>query len=219
MMKYKLLVFDWDGTIMDSQQEIITCFQQAATDANVTPPTSEAIRNVIGLGMREAILAVFPQIKTDEQISRFTEQYRKHYFSTNKVPSDLYHGVFDMLQSLYEKQFFMSVATGKGRNGLNSALKRTGLNQVFHYTRCVDEAPSKPHPQMLEDCIEHWGVEPCETLMIGDTEYDLQMASNAGVDSIGVKCGAHSHERLLKHKPKNCLENTSELEAWLVGQY
>ena len=216
-MTYKLLVFDWDGTLMDSQQEIITCFRRAAEDAQFTVPSADAVRNVIGLGMREAVDAVFPEIQSEEDISRFIEHYRHHYFSPDKTHSELYDGVYDMLRSLMEQDYFLSVATGKGRNGLNAALKRTALDEVFHYTRCVDEAPSKPHPQMLEDSMDYLGVEPHETLMIGDTEYDLQMAANAGVDSVGVHCGAHAPERLQKHNPKICFENTCELEDWLAS--
>ncbi|MDH3326219.1 MAG: HAD-IA family hydrolase [Gammaproteobacteria bacterium] len=216
-MKYKLLVFDWDGTLMDSQQEIISCFQLAAKDMQIALPAVETVRNVIGLGMREAVLGVFPEVTTEDEISTFIDHYRHHYFSPDKPPSLLYDGVFDMLQSLMAQDYFLSVATGKGRNGLNAALKRTTLDKVFHYTRCVDEAPSKPHPQMLEDSMDYFGVEPHETLMIGDTEYDLQMATNAGVDSVGVHCGAHEPERLQKHNPQICFENTNELEAWLSG--
>ena len=220
-MPYKLLVFDWDGTLMDSQMEIISCFQLAAKDAGIDQPSAESVRNVIGLGMREAIKGVFPELAEHQdretQIDDFIGHYRTHYFSPDKPPSTLYDGVYDMLNDLYKQEYFMSVATGKGRNGLNLALSRTNLDSVFHFTRCVDEAPSKPHPQMLEDCMEHWGVEPHETLMIGDTEYDLEMASNAKVDSVGVFCGAHSPERLSKHKPKICFDNTNELADWLAG--
>jgi len=219
-MKYRLLVFDWDGTLMDSQHEIITCFQRAAKDAFLPVPTAESIRNIIGLGMREAVKAVFRENGEDnlceDDISRFIEKYRAFYFSPHKPPSVLYSGVFDMLKAL-EPDYFLSVATGKGRNGLNAALKRTSLDKVFHFTRCVDEAPSKPHPQMLQDSMDYLGVEAHETLMIGDTEYDLEMASNAGVDSVGVYCGAHNAERLRKHNPKVCFDNTRELAGWLQG--
>ena len=213
-MKYKLLVFDWDGTLMDSQHEIITCFRSAATEAEMPVPSEETVRNVIGLGMREAVQGVFTEKLTENDISLFIEKYREIYFSPNKPASELYNGVFDMLKAL-EPDYFLSVATGKGRNGLNAALKRTTLDTVFHFTRCVDEAPSKPHPQMLQDSMDYLGVEPHETLMIGDTEYDLEMASNAGVDSVGVYCGADEAERLHKHKPQVCFENTSDLAVWL----
>jgi len=204
---------------MDSQQEIITCFQQAAKEAQLNIPLAETVRNVIGLGMREAVQGVFNNgvdKLSEDDISHFIEKYRYYYFSPDKPPSELYDGVLEMLRSL-APDYFLSVATGKGRNGLNAALKRTTLDEVFHYSRCVDEAPSKPHPQMLEDSMDFMGVEPHETLMIGDTEYDLEMAANAGVDSVGVYCGAHEPERLHKHNPKICFNNTRELEAWLVG--
>jgi phosphoglycolate phosphatase len=120
-----------------------------------------------------------------------------------------------MLQSLSDQEYFLAVATGKGRRGLDESLQRTGLDQLFHFTRCVDEAHSKPHPQMLLDTMDYLGVTAEETLMIGDTEYDLQMATNAKVDSAAVCCGAHEKSRLLKHNPKVCLEHSRELETWL----
>ncbi len=211
----KLLVFDWDGTLMDSQQEIIHCFQSAAEDVDLEIPSSEQVRNVIGLGMYEAIYMIFPALNTTELQRAFIERYRHYYFSSDKPKSLLFEGVYDMLNVLRDEGYFLTVATGKGRRGLNDALQRTGLDKLFHYTRCVDEANSKPHPQMLLDTMDYLGVEASETLMIGDTEYDLEMATNAQVDSVGVCCGAHEKNRLIKHHPLVCLDETKEFGMWL----
>ncbi len=215
---YELLVFDWDGTLMDSQQEIVHCFQQAARDLALDVPPVDAIRNIIGLGMHQAVSAVFPQLDTEQKQQPFVERYRHYYFSPDKPPSKLFDGVFDMLTGLSEQGYLLAVATGKGRRGLDQALSRTGLDAVFHYTRCVDEAHSKPHPQMLLDTLEFLGVEPPRALMIGDTEYDLLMAKNARVDSVAVSCGAHEKDRLLQHDPRVCIDWPHELPRWLDSQ-
>lgn len=212
---YKLLVFDWDGTLMDSQQEIVSCFQAAAKDVDLKVPAVDDVHNVIGLGMFEAVHAVFPELGTKESQQAFIDRYRHYYFSPDKPPSELFEGVDAMIRSLAEAGYFMAVATGKGRRGLNESLKRTGFDELFHFTRCVDEAHSKPHPQMILDIMDYLGASAEETLMIGDTEYDLQMATNANVHSVAVTCGAHDKSRLLKHNPQVCLQQTKELETWL----
>ena len=214
-MKAKLLVFDWDGTLMDSQQEIISCFQWACRDLGMQHPSASDIKNIIGLGMREAITRLFPELDTPERQADVVERYRYYYFSPQKPPSALFDGVFEMLKSLQAQDYLLAVATGKGRRGLDGVLQETGLDEVFHFSRCVDEAHSKPHPQMLEDVMEYLGATPSETLMIGDTEYDLQMASNARVASVGVGCGAHEKSRLAKHNPLAILDHTNELDNWL----
>lgn len=214
-MPYKLLVFDWDGTLMNSQKEIVTCFQLAAKDTNLPIPTEAEVHNVIGLGMFEAVRVLFPDLDSKESQQSLVQHYRQHYFSPEKITSSLFEGVFDMLHKLQNDGYFLTVATGKGRRGLNEVLHITKLKEVFHFTCCVDEAHSKPHPQMLLDTMTYIGVEPEETLMIGDTEYDLQMATNAQVSSVGVCCGAHEKSRLVKHNPLACLDETKELDTWL----
>ena len=144
-LPYKLLVFDWDGTLMDSQQEIVYCFQAAAKDLSLAVPSVEAIHNIIGIGMPQAIRAIFPMIESDAEVARITEAYRNHYFHPDKVPSELFDGIFDMLSELERQGYFLAVATSKGRRGLDAALERTGLNKVFHTTRCIDEAQSKSY--------------------------------------------------------------------------
>ncbi len=213
--KYKLLVFDWDGTLMDSQREIIQCFQSAAKDLNLESPPDEDIRNIIGIGMEEAICALFPAFSSPQLCARFKERYRHYYFHAEKEQSQLYAGVYEMLLSLAKHGYFLAVATSKGRRGLNDVLARTELAKIFHTTRCIDEALSKPNPQMLLDILDILGIPANEALMIGDTEYDLQMANNANVDAIGVTCGAHSEDRLWKQQPITCLTETKALYAWL----
>ena len=214
---YELLVFDWDGTLMDSRMEIVTCFQSAARDLNLRHPTLEDISNVIGIGMKEAVSELFPELTTDVAVAELVERYRYYYFHPEKVPSELFTGVHDMLLALEKSGYLLAVATSKGRRGLDVALDRSGLREVFHFTRCIDEALSKPHPQMLLDILDFTGIDADKALMIGDTEYDLQMARNARVHGVGVCCGAHARERLLACEPVACLNETRELHNWLNG--
>ncbi|MDH5545983.1 MAG: HAD-IA family hydrolase [Gammaproteobacteria bacterium] len=215
-LPYKMLVFDWDGTLMDSQAEIVYCFQSAAKDLKLAVPPTEEIHKIIGIGMQFAVRAIFPGVQSDEGINAIIERYRHYYFHPEKVQSELFEGIYDMLIDLESQGYLLGVATSKGRRGLDESLERTRLNKVFHVTRCIDEAQSKPHPQMLLDAIDMLGVERDEALMIGDTEFDLQMANNAGVHGLGVKCGAHPEERLRDCKPVDILEHTREVSDWLL---
>lgn len=213
---FKLLVFDWDGTLMDSEARIVACATAAAADIGLEVPTQNAVRNIIGLGLKEAMLVLFPG-SDEAEIARFVERYRYHFLHVDETPSPLFPGAEEVLNHLAGLDYFMAVATGKGRPGLDKVLLETGLGPLFHITRCGDEAFSKPHPGMLEQIMDVMGVEGAETLMIGDTEYDMQMASNAGAHSLAVSYGAHEVERLVKHNPLGCLDSITELTGWLDG--
>lgn len=215
-MNYKMLVFDWDGTLMDSEAKIVACMQAAFTDEGMEVPSRGAVRNVIGLGLREAIQTIHPE-GDSAQIEALFQGYRHHFLGQNETPSTLFPGVEETLEQLERSGYLMSVATGKGRRGLDKVLDETGLRRFFIATRCADETFSKPHPEMLNQLIDFAGVEPNEVLMIGDTEYDLQMASNAGTDSLAVSYGVHEVERLLGHGPVGCLDAFDQLPDWLVS--
>jgi len=214
MKTYELLVFDWDGTLMDSEHRIVTCMQLAAADCEYPVPGEEAVRNIIGLGMQEAVLALFPDLG-DMDRGGIIEAYRAHWLG-NRIPaSSLFPGAEKVLQSFAEAGYLLAVATGKSRRGLDKVLDETGLGPVFHMTRCADEAHSKPHPQMLEDILTDLNTPPGDTLVIGDSEYDMQMAGNAGVDALGVVHGVHSSERLRAHGALTVLDHLEELPVWL----
>lgn len=214
-LPYKFIVFDWDGTLMDSQAEIVHCFQNASKDLGLNMPTAEEIHRIIGIGMQEAIRELFPGVETAQEAQKIVDAYRHYYFHPDKVPAELFDGIEAMLRELEAQGYFLGVATSKGRRGLDMALERTGFDKLFHITRCIDEAQSKPHPQMLLDSINIVGVEVSETLMVGDTEFDLLMANNAGVHGVGVNCGAHPRDRLEKCEPRVILDHTRELVKWL----
>ncbi|MCU7840814.1 MAG: HAD-IA family hydrolase [Candidatus Thiodiazotropha sp. (ex Troendleina suluensis)] len=213
-MKFKLLVFDWDGTLMDSEARIIECVEAAIKDLEMPLPSQEAIRNIIGLGLREAVHALFPD-SDDELHLGIASRYRVHFFSDCESPSQLFEGTREVISELSQLGYLLAVATGKGRKGLDYALETSGLGDYFHLTRCADETFSKPHPEMLHQILEETGVEPRQALMIGDTEYDLEMAVNAGVPALGMTYGVHAHERLLKHNPLACLDRITDIPAWL----
>jgi phosphoglycolate phosphatase len=215
-MKFELLIFDWDGTLMDSEAHIVACVEAAVSDLNLPVPNQNAIRNIIGLGLLEAVNTLFPGHEEGLHLE-IANRYRRHFFRDNGSPSQLFDGAREVISELSKQGYLLAVATGKGRRGLDHALESTGLADFFHLTRCADETFSKPHPEMLNQILEQTGVEPKQALMIGDTEYDLEMAVNAGMPSLGVTYGTHSLERLLKHKPIACVDCVKEIPIWLSG--
>ncbi len=212
----RLIVFDWDGTLMDSETQIVNSMFGAIRDMQIESRTADECRNIIGLGLKEAIDTLYPG--RDEHFNReFVTSYRRHWFSLAKE-SELFPGARETLLLLREAGFSLAIATGKGRLGLEKALQQTQLESMFSATRCADETRSKPHPQMLEEILEETGVHAGHTLMIGDTEYDMNMAVQAGVHAIAVSYGVHERDRLMAHQPLVCLDTISELVDWLAEQ-
>jgi phosphoglycolate phosphatase len=215
-MQYQLVVFDWDGTLMDSEARIVACMQAAARDAGVPEPSHEAARDIIGLGLGEAIAKLFGGQPADA-LARIGDGYRHHWLGEQLAPAPLFNGAREVLGQLEEAGYLLAVATGKSRRGLDRVLAETELAHRFVTSRCADEAFSKPHPQMLLDILDRVGVEPAQTLVVGDTEYDMGMAVNAGTHAIGVSHGVHSPERLLRSGAITCLNDLWELPAWLAN--
>ena len=211
--KFELLVFDWDGTLANSAQTIVSAIQAACQDAGLPVPDEESSRGVIGLGLREAVQALFPDI--DETIRQQVTQGYRHYYFENEHEISLFDGVEAALQQFANAGFLLAVATGKGRGGLDREMQKTGLYRFIHASRCVDECFSKPHPQMLEQLMDELGVQPEQTVMIGDTHYDLQMAQNARVAGLGVSYGAQAEASLQSHAPLACFDSFAKLHAWL----
>tara|TARA_Y100001936_G_C16079795_1_gene676835 strand:- start:1628 stop:2284 length:657 start_codon:yes stop_codon:yes gene_type:complete len=211
--KIDLIVFDWDGTLINSADAIVSSIQAAARDLRIAEPTNIKARYVIGLGLHEALGHLFPGL-TSQEFSSLSKRYRYHYLMQDKKIS-LYKGVSEIIRDLYAKNFLLAVATGKSRAGLNRSFELTGLGNFFHASRCADETFSKPHPAMLLELMAQFNVKASRTLMIGDTTYDLQMARNAGVSRVGVTYGAHSKKDLKIFKPLICIENVKKLGLWL----
>lgn len=211
---YKLLIFDWDGTIIDSASRIISSMQAAAHDCDHVVPSDEQVRNIIGLGLPEALRILIPGIG-EQDIETMRARYGHYYLGVDSTPSPLFSGAQHSLESMHRKGMRMAVATGKSRKGLMRAFSDTGLGHLFETSRCADETASKPDPHMLEEIIEETGVAPSEALMIGDTEYDLDMGRQAGMDVIAVSYGAHHLDRLKGYNPVLEVDHFPEIEKWL----
>ena len=208
---YQLIIFDWDCTLCDSEQRIVSAMQSAIDEIGVGDKEYDEIKNIIGLGLQEALDELFPGIDS-ETGEKLVEKYRYHYLVTTKDETHLFPGVYETLKLLYERGFLLAIATGKSRRGLNKSLQQSGLKELFHDSRCADECPSKPHPKMLHDIMKNLDIKTEKAVMVGDSEYDLLMAKNAGIASIGVTYGVHGKDRLLQYNPLFCLDRLSELK-------
>ncbi|HEX6591515.1 MAG TPA: HAD-IA family hydrolase [Moraxellaceae bacterium] len=200
MPKPRLFIFDWDGTLMDSERQIVICMQEAARDLKLVVPRNDEVRVIIGLGLPEAILRLFPDHdrNTRELIRR---AYAKHFVAEAGGRSELFPGAQELLDELRSQGHLLAIATGKSRLGLDRVLGQTGLINFFDTTRCADETASKPDPLMLRQILTALTVFPGEAVMIGDTSFDLEMASRAGVRSVGIAHGVHAVDELEKHRP------------------
>jgi phosphoglycolate phosphatase len=213
-MRYPLLVFDWDGTLIDSARTIVACIQAACRDLGLTVPDEARASHVIGLGLKDALAYAIPGLP-GEDYGRVVESYRKHFLARDpEIP--LFPRAQEMLAGLKARGHILAIATGKSRAGLTRALHNTGLEPLFAASRCADECASKPAPDMLCELMEELGTEAIGTLMIGDTVHDLQMAAHAGVQAVAVSHGAHPRGDLVALSPLACLENIDELTQWLA---
>lgn len=212
--RFELLVFDWDGTLMDSTSSIVASLQAACGDLDLPVPSHERAHHIIGLGLIDAMAYVLPGV--DPAIyPRVIERYGSH-FRQREPDNPLFPGAEDTLRTLKDRGYLLAVATGKSRRGLDRVLEKTGLKSVFDVTRCGEESGSKPHPGMLIELISVLGVTSTESLMIGDTTHDMQMAINAGVACVAAAYGAHPKLQLLKLNPLACFDHPPELWQWLT---
>lgn len=212
--RFEVLVFDWDGTLMDSEAHIVACMDYAIREHGIEPDPPHRLKRVIGLGLVEAIADLLPEHSTQLH-DKVADTYRERFLSDKTAQSELFPGVVETLHHLSEAGYQLSVATGKSRRGLDRVLEETGLDTLFPITRCADETFSKPHPQMLDEIKMDFNVEAEQMLMIGDTEFDLQMAVNAGVPSVAVSYGVHEASRLRAHSPMTILDQINQLPEWL----
>lgn len=213
--KYSLIVFDWDGTLMDSTAGITLSIQEAARDMGLPVPGREAASHVIGLGLQDSLRAAVPSLPV-EKYKDFVELYRKHFYARQETMA-LFPGVAELLDQLRSDGHLLALATGKSRRGLDQALEVTGLGEHFVSSRCGDETNPKPHPAMLLELMDELALTAGELLMIGDTSHDLGMANSAGVDAVAVAYGAHPEESLLALAPRACVSSVVELRQWLAA--
>jgi phosphoglycolate phosphatase len=208
-----LFIFDWDGTLMDSTGRIIDAMQRAIAELGFAPRRDAEVRDIIGLGLPEAIEQLFP---SDPAAQRAVLQasYARHYVAADQQPCAFFPGALAVLEQLKERGHLVAIATGKSRKGLRRVLEQLSMHDFFHASRCADETRSKPHPQMLHELLAELGMPAGAAVMIGDTEYDMAMAQNAGVARIAVKFGAHVAERLALYGPALILDDWHQLLAW-----
>jgi len=208
--RFDLIIFDWDGTLIDSIDWIVHCLQTAGKHCGYAIPEPQAAKDVIGLSITNACSTLFPG--TDQEtLSQLTTCYHQTYLSRQLSREDLFPGVYDMLVELKQSGYQLAVATGKTRTGLQEALKATDTEDLFCITRCSDETASKPDPLMLHQIMQHTQAANDRSLMVGDSTHDLQMAMNAQISSIAVSCGAHPEDILQQFNPLTCLQQPTEL--------
>ena len=214
MSNYKLLIFDWDGTLMDSAARIVSSMQNAATELQLPIPDEQSIRNIIGLSLGIAIDQIVPNISAADN-KRLCAGYSDHYREFDQTPTPLYKGVEESMFRLKDKGYTLAVATGKSRKGLDRALANTGFDKIVTVSRGADETKSKPDPLMLEEILHATQFSASQALMIGDTSYDLEMAQNLNMPSIGVSYGMHSIDVLKQYKPVFIADKFQSIEQWL----
>lgn len=210
MKSYELIIFDWDGTLMDSISKIVICMQQMADSLSLVKPSENAIRDIIGLSMDEALKTLYPLLDK-ANFEPMIASYKDYYLTLNTTPSPLFEDSETLLKTLSARNYRMAVATGKGRKGLNRVLAETGLAHHFESSRCADESKSKPNPDMLLELLKELDVAPECAVMVGDSLHDLNMANNAGIDAVGVSYGAHSRKKLLAANPKAIIDAPLQL--------
>lgn len=214
----ELVIFDWDGTLINSGARIVSAVRSAIRASGLPERDEESIRAIIGLGMQEAVAALYPDSPATARsrlLSVYTETFAR---AMAEVPAPLFPGATDTLDRLDAAGCLLAVATGKSRGGLQRDLERVGLGGRFLCTRTVDECPSKPHPAMVEEILRDCGAEPGSALVVGDTLFDLEMAANARVDALGVSWGAHPVEQLERMRPLGILQDFRELDQWALGR-
>ncbi len=212
--RFDLIVFDWDGTLMDSTATIASSIQRACADLGLPIPSNERASHVIGLGLSDALAYAVPDMPK-ALVPQMVERYRHHYLSRD-ADLVLFAGVREIIIALKDQGYFVAVATGKSRVGLDRALDACGLRPLFDATRCADECRSKPDPQMLYELGDELGVRCDRMLMIGDTTHDMQMAANAGAHALAVSYGAHLHETLAGQDALAVLGSPADLQTWLA---
>lgn len=211
---YELIIFDWDGTLSDSVSRIAASMQSTAAEHKLPIPTHEQAANIIGLGLSEAIKTLFPPADK-EFIDILSKTYSNHYRQITQGPSHFFPYVLEVLQSLKDSNNLIAVATGKSQAGLQRELKASGLERLFDSTRCADQTASKPDPLMLEQLLDQFKLNASQAIMVGDTEYDMEMAVRANMPRLAVSYGAHSADRLLKYQPIACINCFSEITKYL----
>lgn len=212
--RYRVIVFDWDGTLIDSASTIVECIQASSRDLGLPVPTRERASHVIGLGLQDALRFAVPELPAAQTMA-FVERYRAHFLAREHEMRP-FEGIEALLDALLARGLRLAVATGKSRRGLERALEACGLRAHFVASRCADETRPKPHPAMLRELMLQLAVDARDALMVGDTSHDLEMAREANVDAVAVSYGAHPETALRALQPLACVDSVDALHGWLT---
>lgn len=210
----ELIIFDWDGTLFDSVSQIVASLKFAAKQFN-QPLSDDDAKSIIGLGLPEVAQVLFPQVPELHQA--ILQSYSAHYVE-HSVTDVWFDGVAEMLDDLKQQGIQLAVATGKSRKGLDRVLAQTNSAAMFVATRAASETKSKPDPLMLAEILAVTGVSAEQAIMVGDTTYDLEMALNIQMPSIGVRYGVHASAALQKFAPLDLADDVFALHQMLNRQ-
>lgn len=210
---YKAIVFDWDGTLMDSTHHIVGAIQGACADLELAVPSAREASWVIGMSLQAALYKLVPELDT-KNVDLFIKRYRYH-FERLQHEICLFDGQLNLLHDLKSRGALLAVATGKSRRGLDVFINRLDLRHMFETTKTVDEARGKPDPDMLQQIMLELGLQADSILMVGDTTHDIFMAHAAGMDSLAVSYGAHARDLLVDSKPTALVDTVPDMQQWL----
>ena len=213
----RLIVFDCDGTLVDSQATIVTCARAAFAAEGLEPPEPQAVRRIVGLSLVEAMLELMP-VADPVLAARLAEGYKEAFFAHRGTPDfhePLFPGTRELLEELSARDYLLGVATGKAMRGLRFVLEHHGLAHHFVTLQTADLHPSKPDPAMVLAAMAETGAAPAETMVIGDTTFDVLMARSAGATAVGVGWGNHAPEELLLAGAMLVLDRFADLHRHL----
>lgn len=213
-LRYDLLIFDWDGTVIDSIGTIVDCAMETFRDLGLEGVDEEAIRHTIGMGLKETLQEILPEADLDTT-RQVRELYYKHWKERHHHRPQAFTGAGETLEALRASGYRLAVATGKSRRGLDLDFGRTGLGSHFEATRTADETACKPDPTMVLELLEELAVPAARSLMVGDTTYDLRLAENAGIASVALTSGSQPRHLLETESPLAYLDTLTELPGWL----
>jgi phosphoglycolate phosphatase len=212
--RFDAIVFDWDGTLLDSTAAIVAAIRGAAADLNLPDPGPQRASEVIGLGLAQALSIAVPGLPA-ERAAEFAARYRVHYLAAESR-LQLFPHARELLVELKSRGRKLAIATGKTRAGLTRALDSLGLAAQFDASRCADETEPKPHPKMLLELADLLHTAPDRMIMVGDTTHDLQMAEAAGAAAVAITHGAHPPGLLRQARALAMLDSLQELQRWLM---
>ena len=215
MHQCKLIIFDWDGTLIDSIGKIVASVQYSAKMLNLTVPSAAQAKSIIGLSLPEAMQTLFPSI-SESQKDSLVVTYKAYYQDKTHQACQLFTGVETLLSDLRDNNKLLAVATGKARVGLERVWQETNTKHYFDGSGCGDEYQSKPHPEMLNSILYHFGLTPDEAVMVGDSHLDIMMAKSAGMKNIGISHGAADFDQLANCQPDKLVSSIDGLAKLLL---